>query len=97
MTIINGCLLTNDTFGQTILKNGECNNSTERLPLYYYHHYMDLKKKNSTIATKYPVPHKIDWNGIPTQNSVDRPHIAIRRIPGMALTYQQEECKSTTI
>jgi hypothetical protein len=57
---------------------------------------MDLKK-HSTIATKYPAPHKIDWNGIPTQNGVDRPHIAIRIIPGIALTHEQEECKSTIV
>jgi hypothetical protein len=34
-------------------------------------------KKNSAITTKYPIPHKIYWNRIPTQN-VDRPHLAIR-------------------
>jgi hypothetical protein len=34
---------------------------------------------HNTLSTKYPIPHKIYWNGIPTQNNADRPYIATRR------------------
>jgi hypothetical protein len=40
----------------------------------------ELKRTHSRIATKYPIPHKIYWNGIATQNNTERPHIATRRV-----------------
>jgi hypothetical protein len=47
----------------------------------------DLKRTHSTVATKYPIPHKIYWNGIPTQNNAEWPHIATGRMLGTRFIY----------